>query len=200
MSNMSEIQKMGHNWFERDNKRKSRSSMTKEEVEYNRIVDRQRKRKAKKSKRVVEIDEVDNSKRELLEWVEFYKESDESKKVLKRKNFKFFSMCKAQCNNEENKNSDTEEKEEENECKAVPADKYSDSENEKEENNDRERKQKSREQRSEEKREYDNILSKHDMRKFRRRKTHLIQREKQYWKRLKTGKNCIAKIRKLKKY
>ena len=73
MSNMSEIHKIMHNACERDNTRKSRNSMTKEEVEYNKIDDRQRKRRVKNNR----IDEVDAGKREFLEWVDFYKESDE---------------------------------------------------------------------------------------------------------------------------
>ena len=59
---MSEIHKIGHNWCQRDNKRKSRNSMTKEEVEYNKIDDRQRNRKVKENK----IDEVDDDKKEFL--------------------------------------------------------------------------------------------------------------------------------------
>ena len=65
--------------------------MTKEEVEYNQIDDRQRKRRINK----IKIYEVDDGKKWFLEWIDCYKESDESKKVLKRRNSKFFSMCKA---------------------------------------------------------------------------------------------------------
>ena len=78
--------------------------MTKEEVEYNKIDDRQRKRKVKKNK----IDEVDDDNKEFLEWVDFYIESDKSRNVLKRRNSKFFTMCKAQCDNEKIEESDTD--------------------------------------------------------------------------------------------
>jgi hypothetical protein len=69
---------------------------------------------------------------------------------------------------------------EENDSKSEHPENVSDSEKEKGEDNIRERTQKSREQRSEEKRQYDNIVSKHNMRKFRRGKTNLVQSERQH--------------------
>jgi hypothetical protein len=115
---------IGHNWCERDNKSKSRNSMTKEEVEYNKIDDRQRKRKVKKNK----IDEVDDDNKEFLEWVDFYIESDKSRHVLKRRNSKFFTMCKAQCDNEKIEESDTDAEVEEKDSESEHADNISDSE------------------------------------------------------------------------
>ena len=63
--------------------------MKKEEVENNTIYNRQRKKRVTKNR----IDEVDAGKKEFLQWVDFYKESDNSKKVLKRRNSKFFTIC-----------------------------------------------------------------------------------------------------------
>ena len=72
--------------------------------------------------------------------------------------------------------SKTDAEVEENDPKSEHSENNIDSEKEEEAYNIRERKQKSREQKG----DYDNILSKHDMRKFRRRKTNLVQSEKPY--------------------
>ena len=92
ISTMSDEEKIWYRWCEKESKKKSRHSQKKEEAKYQRIVDRQRKRKGKKSS-ILENDEM--SKKDLLEWISFFEESEENRSMLKRKNSKVYSICKA---------------------------------------------------------------------------------------------------------
>ena len=91
MSNLTEEGQVWHKWCAKENNRKSRSSTTKEEANYNRIVDRQRKRKYKKPSNV-EASEVGNTN--LLEWINLYEESEENKQKMERKNSEIYNICK----------------------------------------------------------------------------------------------------------
>ena len=106
LSNLTEEDQAWHKWCAKENKRKSRSSMTKEEVDYSRIFDRQRKRKHKKPMNEASEDGITN----LLEWIKFYEESEENQKVMKRKNSEIYSLCKSHLENRSNKTEESDEK------------------------------------------------------------------------------------------
>ena len=77
LSNLTEEDQAWHKWCAKENKRKSRSSMTKEEVDYNRIFDRQRKRKYKKP---TNVEASEDGITNLLEWKFFMKRVSKPKK------------------------------------------------------------------------------------------------------------------------
>ena len=80
-----------------------------EEVQYDRIADRIRKKAAKGE----DNNEEDNHK-ELLEWVEYYKHNADSKKTLKRRSLDMFRRCEEfvrEAVKEDTKSDDDEEEE-----------------------------------------------------------------------------------------
>ena len=98
-----------------DHMMKSRNLKTLEEVQYHRIVDRQNKRRSRK--KATKGDE-DNPK-DLLEWVGYYKQNEDSKTILKKRSVEMFSRCEELERNtvrDDTENDDDEENSEECTC------------------------------------------------------------------------------------
>ena len=65
---------------------KTRNSKTLEELQYDRIDNRQTNRRSRKKA------DSDDEK-DLLEWVGFFKQNEDSKKILKRRSVEMFYRC-----------------------------------------------------------------------------------------------------------
>jgi invasion protein IalB len=74
MSNLTEKDQAWHKWCAKKNKKKSRSSMTKEDVDYNRLFDRERGNTKTMN---VEVSEAGITN--LLECIQFHEENEENK-------------------------------------------------------------------------------------------------------------------------
>ena len=92
-----------------------RNSKIPEEVQYERIVDRQKKRRIRKKAAKGEDNNEEDNHKELLEWVDYYKHNADSKKTLKRRSLDMFSRCEEfvrEAVKEDTKSDDDEEEEE----------------------------------------------------------------------------------------
>ena len=83
---MAELEKAAFKVNTMDCMVKSRNSKTPEELQFDRIVNKQTKRRSRKKA------DGDDEK-DLLEWVGFFKQNEDSKTILKRRSVEMFYRC-----------------------------------------------------------------------------------------------------------
>ena len=179
---MDNKEKCNFKLIDKDRKREERRKCSEEEMDYSRIVGKHQKRRKREIKIENERNMSENNPKDFLDWVEYYRQSEECKMVLKKRFFTMFEKCKdfIDANREKYVESDEEEK---------IVDYYE---------RERERKQRERLHKSKESNDYENILKKHKMRKLRRERNKKDQTEADISKELETWFDFFNKMMKLK--
>ena len=149
---MDNEEKIQFKLIDKDRKREDRRKCCEEEMDYSRIVDKHQKRRKREAKIENEKNISQNNPNDFLDWVEYYRQSEECTMVLKKRFLTMFEKCKdfVDANKEKYMESDEEEK---------ITDYYE---------RERERKQTERLNKSKESKDYENVLQKHKKRKIRR--------------------------------
>ena len=86
---MDNEEKLQFKLIDKDRKREERRKCCEEEMDYSRIVDKHQKRRKREAKIENEKNISQNNPNDFLDWVEYYRQSEECTMVLKKRFFDY---------------------------------------------------------------------------------------------------------------